>query len=117
VVAQSRVVLAAFLVSTCVILTVIGLGSEADTRPTGPPSTVRGSLHPSGFRVSASSPDEVRFTLSVPKLHIRPLGGREYRMTIEDGEPLAIDGAPDIPVYRRLVAVANGSDVSISHQL
>jgi len=113
-VAHRRVVLAAFLASTCVLLTVIGLRSEADTRPGGPPATVRGFLYPSGFRVSSSSHEEIRFTLSVPTLQVRPVRGREYRLTLEGGEPLGVNGAADLPVYRRAVAVANGGEVSIT---
>ncbi len=108
-----RVVLAALLISSIAGLSSTGFRSNADPEPLALPRTLRGLIHPSGFRVLSSAPEEIRLTVSIPALQLRHLGRSDYRLTLDGGEPLAVDRAPDIPVYRRLVAVANGGEVSV----
>lgn len=111
---HGRVALAASIVSTFIALSGIEHRSDADVTAGLLPSVVRGSLHPTGFRVTSSTPEEVRLTVSVSGLHVEPLGGRKFRLTLDGGEPLAVDGAPDLPAYRCLVAVAEGGEVTVT---
>lgn len=111
---RRRIVLATLFVSICVILSGIGHQSDANITSTRNRTTVRASVYPTGFNVVSSSSEEIRLHVGIQALRVQALGGGTSRLALDDGEPLSMDGAPDLPVYRRLVAVADGGDVTVA---
>jgi len=74
---------------------------------------VRGLLFPQGFTLLDSGSDKIRVTLSLPELRIERRAGLAYYLDFDDGERLGVDNAPDLPVFRRLVAVPDGGEVAV----
>lgn len=76
--------------------------------------TVNGSLFPSGFAVQSASHDIVKISLSIPGCVVRP---RTVRGTRDDIVLLkGAERAPELaaPVYRQIVAIPDGGEVSVT---
>jgi hypothetical protein len=69
------------------------------------PTHISGSLFRRGFEVRSSSPDSILITYSLEDLCLIHRGGRKYNLALTGSERLGTDNAPDLPVFRTLVAI------------
>jgi len=76
--------------------------------------TVRGSLFPSGFVVQSASQDKVNISLSIPECVVRPrvVRGTRDDIVLLKGAERVTDFAT--PVFRQLIAIPDGGEVSVT---